>query len=53
MDRILKRQKMRKEDKKAKNRKKVSMNEYIDDYFMRQLGYSVLRNNQSEKPENL
>ena len=28
---------------KAKKRKDVSMKEYIDDYFMRQLGYSVLR----------
>lgn len=29
--------------KKSKNRKDISMKEYIDDYFMRQLGYSVLR----------
>lgn len=40
---INERQRKRKADKKAKNRKEVSMKEYIDDYFMRQLGYSVLR----------
>jgi hypothetical protein len=40
---INERQLKRKADKKAKNRKEVSMKEYIDDYFMRQLGYSVLR----------
>ena len=38
------RQKQRRDARKAKNRKDVSKKEYIDDYFMRQLGYSVLRN---------
>mmetsp|Transcript_19800 Transcript_19800/g.17505 ORF Transcript_19800/g.17505 Transcript_19800/m.17505 type:complete len:121 (+) Transcript_19800:485-847(+) len=37
-------QKKRKNDRKIKrNRNEVSMKEYIDDYFMRQLGYSLLR----------
>lgn len=43
MDKITQRQLKRKEDKKAKSRDrtKVTMKEYIDDYFMRQLGYSL------------
>ena len=44
MEEIASRQKKRKDDRKIKrNRNEVSMKEYIDDYFMRQLGYSLLR----------
>ena len=44
MEKITSRQEKRKNERKIKrNRNEVSMKEYIDDYFMRQLGYSLLR----------